>query len=141
MTDLDPLTQRALHARASLRDATAARPVPSPGRSPVRSVRTVSGWAPAMAGAAVVALVLVAFLGGSQSPRQVVTPGAVTSVEVVYYRPDYTHVYRVDVNSGAVRLLMMLPWSETPTEMAWAFGSLWITNFDTDTVWRVDPDV
>ncbi len=59
----------------------------------------------------------------------------------LYYRPDYTHVYRVDLKTGAVKLLITVPWSETPTGMAWAFGSLWITNFTSDTVWRVDPGV
>jgi hypothetical protein len=37
--------------------------------------------------------------------------------------------------------LLTLPWSETPRAMAWAFDSLWITNFDADTIWRIDPDV
>lgn len=57
----------------------------------------------------------------------------------LYYRPDYTHVYTVDRDSGSVQLLLTLPWSETPTAMAWAFDSLWVTNFDADTIWRIDP--
>lgn len=59
----------------------------------------------------------------------------------LYYRPDSVHVYQVDRDSGAVRLLLTLPFGETPTAMAWAFGSLWITNFDDDTIWRVNPQV
>jgi DNA-binding beta-propeller fold protein YncE len=56
----------------------------------------------------------------------------------LYYRPDSTHVYEVGPD-GTARLLLTLPPAETPTAMAWAFDSLWITNFDDDTVWRVDP--
>lgn len=59
----------------------------------------------------------------------------------LYYRPDTMHVYVVDRESGSVHLLLTLPSAETPTSMAWAFGSLWVTNFDDDTVWRVDPTV
>lgn len=57
----------------------------------------------------------------------------------LYYRPDATHVYDVDTADGKVTLLLTLPWAEVSTTMAWAFGSLWITNFDDDTIWRVDP--
>jgi len=56
----------------------------------------------------------------------------------LYYRPDATNLYRVDLESGAVDLFLELPWGETPTGMAWGFGSLWITNFNQDTVWRVN---
>lgn len=56
----------------------------------------------------------------------------------LYYRPDYTHLYRVDIESGAVDMFMQLPWEETPTGLAWGFGSLWVTNFDQDTIWRVN---
>jgi hypothetical protein len=56
----------------------------------------------------------------------------------LFYRPDSTHVYQVG-DDGTAQLLLTLPAAETPTAMAWAFGSLWITNFDDDTVWRVDP--
>jgi len=59
----------------------------------------------------------------------------------LYYRPDTMHVFTLDLGSGAVTPLLTLPSAETPTSMAWAFGSLWITNFDDDTVWRVDPSV
>ena len=57
----------------------------------------------------------------------------------LWYRPDYTHLYSVDIATRQVSLLMTLPWEETPTGIRYAFGSLWITNFDNDTVWRVDP--
>jgi hypothetical protein len=56
----------------------------------------------------------------------------------LFYRPDSTHVYQVG-DDGTAQLLLTLPAAETPTAMAWAFGSLWITNFDDDTLWRVDP--
>jgi len=56
----------------------------------------------------------------------------------LYYRPDYTHLYRVDIASGTVDMFLQLPWEETPTGLAWGFGSLWVTNFDQDTVWRVN---
>jgi hypothetical protein len=56
----------------------------------------------------------------------------------LFFRPDSTHVYQVG-DDGTAQLLLTLPAAETPTAMAWAFGSLWITNFDDDTVWRVDP--
>ena len=59
----------------------------------------------------------------------------------LWYRPDYTHVYTVDITTGTVRLLATLPWEEVPTGLQYAFGSLWITNFDQDTVWRLDPTV
>jgi len=57
----------------------------------------------------------------------------------LWYRPDYTHIYSVDIATRQVTLLMTLPWEEVPTGIHYAFGSLWITNYDTDTVWRVDP--
>lgn len=56
----------------------------------------------------------------------------------LWYRPDYTHLYQVDTATKKVTLLMTLPWEEAPTAIGYAFGSLWITNFDQDTVWRVD---
>jgi len=56
----------------------------------------------------------------------------------LWYRPDYTHVYAVDTATKAVTLLITLPWEESPTGLVYAFGSLWISNFDQDTVWRVD---
>jgi len=57
----------------------------------------------------------------------------------LWYRPDYTHIYSVDTATRQVTLLMTLPWAEAPTAIRYAFGSLWITNFDADSVWRVDP--
>lgn len=59
----------------------------------------------------------------------------------LYYRPDTMHVFQVDTASGQVRPFLTLPSAEVPTQMAWAFGSLWVTNFDADTIWRVDPTV
>jgi streptogramin lyase len=56
----------------------------------------------------------------------------------LYYRPDNTHIYRVDLASGHVDTFMQLPWEEAATGLAFGFGSLWITNFNQDTVWRVD---
>jgi streptogramin lyase len=56
----------------------------------------------------------------------------------LYYRPEYMKVYRIDTATGAVDLFLQTPWEEVPTAMAWAFGSLWISNFDDDTVWRVN---
>jgi streptogramin lyase len=56
----------------------------------------------------------------------------------LYYRPDNTHIYRVDLASGSVTPFMQLPWEEAVTGVAFGFGSLWITNFDQDTVWRID---
>lgn len=56
----------------------------------------------------------------------------------LYYRPDYTHLYRVDIASGVVDMFLELPWAETPTDIAWGFGSLWLTNFNQDTVWRIN---
>jgi hypothetical protein len=57
----------------------------------------------------------------------------------LYYRPDTMHVFRVDTADGTVRPLLDLPSAEAITTIAWGFGSLWITNFDADTVWRVNP--
>jgi hypothetical protein len=59
----------------------------------------------------------------------------------LYYRPDYMKLYRIDIASGAVDMFLQLPWEETPTGLAWGFGSLWITNFDADSVWRVNTSV
>ena len=59
----------------------------------------------------------------------------------LYYRPDYTHLYRVDIASGQVENFLDLPWEETPTGLAWGFGSLWVTNFGQDTVWRVNTTI
>jgi len=56
----------------------------------------------------------------------------------LYYRPDKTNVYRVDLASGTVEPFLQLPWQETPTGMAWGFKSLWVTNFNQDTIWRVN---
>ena len=58
----------------------------------------------------------------------------------LYDRPDSSHVDRVDLASGAVKLVLTMPVSEVPTGMAWGFGSLWVTNFDGDIIRRVDPD-
>jgi YVTN family beta-propeller protein len=55
----------------------------------------------------------------------------------LYYRSDYTHIYRVDTASGTVTEFLKPPWEETPTGMAFGFGSLWVTNFGADTIWRV----
>jgi DNA-binding beta-propeller fold protein YncE len=57
----------------------------------------------------------------------------------LYYRPDYTHLYRVDLATAHTESVMTLPWEETPTGLAYAFDSLWVTNFDESTIWRVDP--
>ena len=57
----------------------------------------------------------------------------------LYYRPDTTEVFRIDIASGNVRPFLTLPAGEVATSMAWGFGSLWITNFDDNTVWRVQP--
>lgn len=57
----------------------------------------------------------------------------------LYYRPISTAVYRIDLDSGRVTPLLDLPYGEAITGMAWAFGSLWVSNFDNDTVWRIDP--
>ena len=43
-----------------------------------------------------------------------------------------------DIATKKVSLLMTLPWEESPTGLLYAFGSLWVSNFDRDTVWRVD---
>ena len=59
----------------------------------------------------------------------------------LYYRPDYMKLYRIDIASGAVDMFLQLPWEETPTGLAWGFGSLWITNFEDDNVWRVNTSV
>ncbi len=56
----------------------------------------------------------------------------------LYYRPDQTHLYRLDLASGVVDMFLDLPWAETPTGLAFGFGSLWVTNFGQDTVWRVN---
>ena len=56
----------------------------------------------------------------------------------LYYRSDVTHVFRIDIASGTSALFATLPTGEVPTAMAWGFGSLWITNFDDDTLWRLD---
>jgi DNA-binding beta-propeller fold protein YncE len=58
----------------------------------------------------------------------------------LFYRPDIKHVYRIDIATGTVKQILELPYAEANTAMAWAFGSLWVTNFDADTVWRVDPE-
>jgi outer membrane protein assembly factor BamB len=59
----------------------------------------------------------------------------------LYYRPDFTHLYRVDIASGQVESFLDLPWEETPTGLAWGFGSLWVTNFEQDTIWRVNTTI
>jgi len=59
----------------------------------------------------------------------------------LYYRPDYMKLYRIDTASGAVDEFLQLPWEETPTGLAWGFGSLWITNFEDDNVWRVNTSL
>lgn len=56
----------------------------------------------------------------------------------LWYRPDYTHLYQVDIVSKKVSLILTLPWEEAPTGIWYAFDSLWVSNFDADTVWRVD---
>ena len=55
----------------------------------------------------------------------------------LYYRSDVTHLLRIDVASAKVTPFATLPTGEVPTAMAWGFGSLWVTNFDADTVWRL----
>ena len=30
---------------------------------------------------------------------------------------------------------------ETPTGLAWGFGSLWVTNLEQDTIWRVNTTI
>jgi hypothetical protein len=57
----------------------------------------------------------------------------------LFYRPDSTHLYTVDLGDGKVTPLLELPYSEAITTIAWGFGSLWVTNFDADTVWRLNP--
>jgi hypothetical protein len=55
----------------------------------------------------------------------------------LYYRPNWVDVYRITLSTGVVEKFLQTPWEEVNTGMAWAFGSLWITNFTADTVWRV----
>ncbi len=55
-----------------------------------------------------------------------------------YYRPDWSHLYRVDLASGAVEMFLELRWEEASTDIDWGFGSLWVTNFNQDTVWRIN---
>jgi DNA-binding beta-propeller fold protein YncE len=57
----------------------------------------------------------------------------------LYYRPTSTAVFRIDLADGAVTPLLDLPHGQAVTGMAWAFDSLWVTNFDDDTVWRINP--
>jgi streptogramin lyase len=57
----------------------------------------------------------------------------------LFYRPDSTHLYQVDLADGAVTSLLELPHAQATTGMAWAFGSLWVTNFGVDTIWRIKP--
>jgi len=57
----------------------------------------------------------------------------------LFYRPDSTHLYQVDLADGTVTSLLELPHAQATTGMAWAFGSLWVTNFGVDTIWRIKP--
>src|SRR5262249_22891785 len=56
----------------------------------------------------------------------------------LYYRPDRFAIYRIDIGSGQVTKFVDLPWSEVITRIEWGFGSLWVTNFNADTVWRIN---
>ena len=56
----------------------------------------------------------------------------------LYYRSDYETLYRIDTATGKVDKFLEMPWAEVNTDIVWAFGSLWVTNFNDDTVWRVD---
>ena len=46
--------------------------------------------------------------------------------------------YRIDTATEKVDKLLEMPWAEVNTDIVWAFGSLWVTNFNNDTVWRVN---
>lgn len=60
----------------------------------------------------------------------------------LYYRSDFETIYRIDTTTGKVEKLMdKLPWAEFSSDMLWAFGSLWVTNFSDDTVWRIDTSM
>lgn len=54
----------------------------------------------------------------------------------LFYRPTGTGVYRVDLATETVKPFATLPPAEAVTAMPIAFGSLWVTNFDDDTVFR-----
>ena len=83
---------------------------------------------------------------GSTSPPAIqVAPHHDTAIAVtaddsghLYYRSDYKTLYRVDTATGTVAKFLEMPWAEVNTDIEWAFGSLWVTNFNDDTVWRVD---
>jgi DNA-binding beta-propeller fold protein YncE len=56
----------------------------------------------------------------------------------LYYRSEYQNLYRIDAATGKVDKFLEMPWAEVNTDIVWAFGSLWVTNFNDDTVWRVN---
>ena len=68
---------------------------------------------------------------GDADPQLVAAPDG-----TLYYRPTSNQVYRVDPVRGTVVPFATLPYAEAVTVMAVAFGSLWVTNFDNDTVFR-----
>lgn len=152
MSDPDPLTQRALQARASLQEATSLRPVPSLGRPRVASARRVSQWAtPVLAAAVAAAVVLGGFWGGSQAPRRVVGPGAVTSVGAgqlpVATATDGRLVWVADAGSDDVVAFdahtLRRQWTTAvgarPVAIAHGLGAIWVVLADGAQLLKLDP--
>jgi hypothetical protein len=59
----------------------------------------------------------------------------------LYYRPDFTHLYRVDI---ATRPGGHLHGPAGVGDADWprlGLRSLWVTNFEQDTIWRVNTAI
>jgi YVTN family beta-propeller protein len=55
----------------------------------------------------------------------------------LYYRSNDTTISRIDTATGTVDLFLTTPPAEAATGITFAFGSLWVTNFSYNTIWRV----
>jgi hypothetical protein len=55
----------------------------------------------------------------------------------LYYRSSSTTVSRIDTKTGTVAPFLTTPHADANTGIAFEFGSLWITNYAANTVWRV----
>jgi DNA-binding beta-propeller fold protein YncE len=152
MTEPDPLTHRALQARASLREATDERPVPSLRPPGVRTSRPAFRWAlPVLAAVAVLAVVFAGFWGGSRTPHRVVAAGAVTSVPAgqlpVAVVTDGQLVWIADSGSDRVIALdahtLRRRWTtrvgSRPVALANGLGGVWVVLADSDRLLKLDP--
>lgn len=150
MSDHDPLTRRALQARAGLQAATSERPVPPLDARPGLRTPTVRWSAPLLAAAVVLGVVIAGVWSGSGAPKSVVASGSVASVEAgqspTAICTDGDLIWVADAGDNKIRAFdahtLRQQWTATtgarPVAMAAGLGAIWVVTGDAKLL-KLDP--